>query len=313
MNAIEIKNVTKRFKEKIALDNISFQVKEGEIYGIIGPNGAGKSTLLNIITGIIDGKVDSVKICGHDIYKEEIKAKEAIGYVMQELALLENLNPVDNLEYFGALYGLRGRLLKERIEEVLKITGLEEAKKKKVSKFSGGMKRRLHIGIALMHHPRVLILDEPTVGVDTQSRNHIFQFIKNIVKERGTTILYTSHYMEEVEMLCDRIFIMDEGKEIAEGTKEHIKKAFSKNKKINIEVENIEGSDIVALKEVNGIINIKEEKEKSIITLEINNDFKISSVVLILEGREKSIKNIEYIEDKLEDIFLNLTGKALRD
>ncbi|MEG2935898.1 MAG: ABC transporter ATP-binding protein, partial [Clostridium sp.] len=204
MGIIEVQNVTKRFNDKLVLDNISYDVKEGEIFGFIGPNGAGKSTLINIMTNLLVPDSGTIKICGFDILRDTIKAKECIGYVPQDLALMEDLNAFDNLEFFGALYGLKGKELKERIAEALKVTGLEDTKKQKVKKFSGGMKRRLNIAAAILHHPKVLILDEPTVGVDPQSRNHIFTFVKNICKEWGTTVIYTSHYMEEVEAICSR-------------------------------------------------------------------------------------------------------------
>ena len=215
MAIIEVENITKRFNDKLVLDNVSYIVEKGEVFGFIGPNGAGKSTLINIMTSLLVPDSGTIKICGYDIIKEPIKAKECIGYVPQDLSLMEEMNAYDNLEFFGALYGLKGKELKERIREALKVTGLEDTKRKKVKKFSGGMKRRLNIAVAILHHPKVLILDEPTVGVDPQSRNHIFSFIRSICKEWGTTVLYTSHYMEEIEELCKRVFIIDLGKEIA--------------------------------------------------------------------------------------------------
>ena len=178
MGIINVKNITKRFGDKIVLDKISYEVNEKEIFGFIGPNGAGKSTLINIMTSILVPDRGTIEIDGYDILKEPIKAKKIMGYVPQELALIEHIDAYSNLEYFGAMYGLKGKLLKERINEALKITGLLEKKKEKVNKFSGGMKRRLNIAAAIMHHPKILILDEPTVGVDPQSRNHIFNFIK---------------------------------------------------------------------------------------------------------------------------------------
>lgn len=194
MDIVKVNNITKRFNDKLALDNISFSVKEGEIFGLIGPNGAGKSTLINIITNLMLPNSGSIQINGLDLSKDYIKAKSIIGLVPQELALIEALTPFDNLEYFGAFYGLKGKLLQERINEALEVIGLTEVKKKKVKKLSGGMQRRLNIGIALLNHPKILILDEPTVGVDPQSRNHIFNFIKDISKKQKTTVIYTSHY-----------------------------------------------------------------------------------------------------------------------
>ncbi|MGL4453035.1 MAG: ATP-binding cassette domain-containing protein [Sarcina sp.] len=311
MVALKVVNISKRFKDKLVLDNINFEVKEKEIFGLIGPNGAGKSTLLNIITGILDPSGGEVEVCGHDIDKATIKAKECIGYVMQDLALIETINAYDNLEYFGALYGLSGKLLKERINEALKIAGLEDTKKKKVNKFSGGMKRRLNMAVALMHHPKLLILDEPTVGVDAQSRNHIFDFIKSTANKWGTSILYTSHYMEEVEELCERIFIIDQGKEVASGSKNDIRDTFSKNKVVEIEAFKITNDILLEVENVDGVLKVIENKQKLVCT--INDKFKMIKVLKVLEEKNIDVKNINYMEEKLEDIFLALTGNSLRD
>lgn len=311
MNIIEVKNITKRFNDKLVLDNISYGVKEGEIFGFIGPNGAGKSTLINIMTSLLTPDSGTIKICGYDILKEPIKAKECIGYVPQELALMEELNAYDNLEFFGALYGLKGKVLKERIAEALKVTGLEETKKQKVKKFSGGMKRRLNIAVAILHHPKVLILDEPTVGVDPQSRNHIFSFVKSICKDWGTTVIYTSHYMEEIEELCKRVFIIDLGKEVSYGDREEIKASVFSNNKVIIETQEISGETIMKLKDVEGIDKVSDKD--NVLTLTIDSKFKLASVLSLLEKESVNIKKISYEEAKLEDVFLSLTGKTLRD
>lgn len=311
MSIIEIKNITKRFNDKLILDNVSYEVNEGEIFGFIGPNGAGKSTLINIMTTLLTPDSGSIKICGYDILKEPIKAKACIGYVPQDLALIEELNAYDNLEFFGSLYGLKGKVLKERIKEVLIVTGLEETKKLKVKKFSGGMKRRLNIAVAIMHHPKVLILDEPTVGVDPQSRNHIFSFVKNICKEWGTTVIYTSHYMEEIEELCKRVFIIDLGKEIAYGDREEIKAAVFSNNKVVIEAQDINAKTIIELKAIEGINNVTDKDNK--VSLTIGSNFKLGNVLSLMEKESINIKKISYEEAKLEDVFLSLTGKSLRD
>ncbi|MGN9160420.1 ABC transporter ATP-binding protein [Clostridium sulfidigenes] len=311
MSIIEVKNISKRFNDKLVLDNISYEVKEGEIFGFIGPNGAGKSTLINIMTSLLTPDSGTIEICGYDILREPIKAKECMGYVPQELALMEELNAYDNLEFFGALYGLKGKLLKERIAEALKVTGLEETKKQKVKKFSGGMKRRLNIAVSILHHPKVLILDEPTVGVDPQSRNHIFSFIKNICKEWGTTVIYTSHYMEEIEELCKRVFIIDLGKEVSYGDREEIKASVFSNNKVIIETQEISGETIMKLKDLEGIDKVSDKD--NVLTLTIDSKFKLASVLSLLEKETVNIKKISYEEAKLEDVFLSLTGKTLRD
>lgn len=224
---------------------------------------------------------------------------------------MEELNAYDNLEFFGALYGLKGKLLKERIAEALKVTGLEDTKKQKVKKFSGGMKRRLNIAVSILHHPKVLILDEPTVGVDPQSRNHIFSFIKNICKDWGTTVIYTSHYMEEIEELCKRVFIIDLGKEVSYGEREEIKASVFSNNKVIIETQDISGETIMKLKDLEGIDKVSDKD--NVLTLTIDSKFKLASVLSLLEKETVNIKKISYEEAKLEDVFLSLTGKTLRD
>ncbi|MDU5106032.1 ABC transporter ATP-binding protein [Clostridium sp.] len=311
MSIIEVKNVTKRFNDKLVLDNVSYEVNKGEIFGFIGPNGAGKSTLINIMTSLLVPDSGTIKICGYDILKEPIKAKECIGYVPQDISLMEELTAYDNLEFFGALYGLNGKELKTRIMEALEVTGLVEKKKEKVKKFSGGMKRRLNIAAAIMHHPKVLIMDEPTVGVDPQSRNHIFNFTKNICKEWGTTVIYTSHYMEEVEELCKRVFIIDLGKEIAYGSEEEIKTSVFPNNKVIIEAKDFSAEVIIKIEKLEGVLSLKEKEDSIILTIDSN--FKLHNVLTIIEEYGVNIKKISYEEAKLEDVFLSLTGKTLRD
>ena len=311
MGIIKVENVTKRFNDKLVLDNVSYEVKEGEIFGFIGPNGAGKSTLINIMTSLLVPDSGKIIINGFDIVKEPIKAKEHMGYVPQDLALMENLSAYDNLEFFGSLYGLKGKLLKERINEALGVTGLEDRKKEKVKKFSGGMKRRLNIAAAIMHHPKILIMDEPTVGVDPQSRNHIFTFTKKICKEWGTTVIYTSHYMEEVEELCERVFIMDLGKEVAYGKKDEVKTSVFPNNKVVISTTGVKGETLVKFKEVIGVKKVAECNGEVAFTIDSN--FKLGDALNLLEQDGVNIKKISYEEAKLEDVFLALTGKTLRD
>lgn len=312
MSLIEVKNIAKRFDENIVLDNISFDVDEGDIFGLIGPNGAGKSTLINIMTGLWNSDKGEVIIGGYDIKTEPIKVKEQIGLVPQEIALIDNVSAYDNLEFFGSLYGLKGKLLKERIDDALEIIGLEDKRTEKVKKFSGGMKRRLNIAAAIMHHPRILIMDEPTVGIDPQSRNHIFEFTKTTNRENKTTIIYTSHYMEEVEMLCNNIFIMDLGQEIAYGGKPQIKSLIGSSNKVNLKVENYKAEMILDIKSMNGVIECTEEQ--SLIKLLIDEDiFRLEPLLKIIEKNCGEIKGINFEEPSLEEVFLALTGKSLRD
>lgn len=312
MNIIEVKNISKRFDDNLVLDNISFTVEEGDIFGLIGPNGAGKSTLLNIMTGLLDANSGAINIGGFDIKKQTIKAKEFLGLVPQELALIESISVYDNLEFFGSLYGLKGKILKEQIEYALNITGLTKKKKDKVKKLSGGMKRRLNLAAAIMHSPKILILDEPTVGIDPQSRNHIFEFIKKANKEEKTTILYTSHYMEEVELLCNNIFIIDEGKEVAYGSKKTVKSMISNNNKVNLKIDNINRELTNDIKNLEGVINYQSLDEEISLIVE-ENDFKLQSLLKIIENNNSTIKSINVDEPNLEEVFLTLTGKKLRD
>ncbi|MGO0882689.1 ABC transporter ATP-binding protein [Clostridioides difficile] len=311
MDIVKVNNITKRFNDKLALDNISFSVKEGEIFGLIGPNGAGKSTLISIITNLSLPNSGNIQINGVDLSSDPMSAKSIIGLVPQELAVMETLTPFDNLEYFGAFYGLKGKLLQERINEALEVTGLAEVKKKKVKKLSGGMQRRLNIGIALLNHPKILILDEPTVGVDPQSRNHIFNFIKDISEKQKTTIIYTSHYMEEVEHLCSKIFIMDEGKEVAFGDNNYLKSIVSTNTKLIMEIKNINAQLIFDLKNIKGVISVLENT--SVITLDVDKNFQLTDALYTIDKNNSKVIHISYEEPSLEDVFLNLTGKNLRD
>lgn len=311
MSIVKVSNVTKRFNDKLVLDNISFEIEEGEIFGLIGPNGAGKSTLINIMTTLVEATNGSVEIGGYDIVKQPIEAKSLIGLVPQELALMEEMTAYDNLLFFGSLYGLSYKVLKERINEALMATGLMDRKKEKVKKFSGGMKRRLNIAADLMHHPRILIMDEPTVGVDPQSRNHIFEFTKKICKERNTTVIYTSHYMEEIEELCSKVFIMDLGKEIASGSQEQIKSLSGEQTKVILTVGHLSGEIVLKLRGLEGVSLVTEEGNQ--VTLTINKDFKLTSAIALLESYSSQLQGIRYEEPRLEDVFLWLTGKSLRD
>lgn len=312
MSIVKINNITKRFNDKLALDNISFSVNEGDIFGLIGPNGAGKSTLINIITNLMLANNGSIEINGIDLLSDPIKVKSFIGLVPQELAIIEHVSTYDNLEYFGALYGLKGKLLKERVNEALEISGLADVKKKKVKKLSGGMKRRLNIAIAILNHPKILILDEPTVGVDAQSRNYIFDFIKKISVERNTTVIYTSHYMEEVENLCSKIFIMDEGKEVAFGDIDYLKSLVFTNTKLILNLKNISAQLIFDIRNINGVLSVNEDLDSGL-SLVIDKNFNLSNVLSAIEKNNSSVIKIVYEEPSLEDVFLNLTGKKLRD
>lgn len=309
MDIINIKEIYKEYDKNVAVNGIDLNVKKGEIYGILGPNGAGKSTLIGMICGLV--KKDS----GEIIYEEDTnnikKWKENIGIVPQDFALYWDLTAEENVKFFCSLYGYKGEELKRRVEKVLEFVGLTDVKNKVASSYSGGMKRRLNIACAIAHSPKLIIMDEPTVGIDPQSRNHVLESVKKL-RDDGATIIYTSHYMQEVDELCDRIAIVDKGKIIAEGTSEELKYLVS-NKKIyyltlNKEISGIEEK----LKEVSGISNVTfEEGKYRIETLKSTN--LIYKIVEIVSQMGVEILNISNEEVTLEHVFLALTGKKLRD
>lgn len=311
MKALEIKNVTKRFNDKLVIDNVSLEIDKGEIFGLLGPNGAGKSTLINLIVGLLKIDKGDILVQGLNIAKADIKAKEKIGLVPQEIALFESLTARENLEYWGGLYGLKGSLLKERINEALETAALQEHLKKPVKNYSGGMKRRLNIAAAMMHHPEILIMDEPTVGVDPQSRNHIFEVVRKMNREYNSTIVYTSHYMEEVEALCHRIMILDSGKEVASGTKEELKRMVISDRIIRVKAQGNIGDLMFNIKKLSGVRSVElKVDELKIVT---NEKMTLNELFLEISKNNSAIKNIVVEEPTLEEVFLTLTGKKLRD
>lgn len=236
MKVLEVNNLKKTYGEKIAVKDASFYVLKGEILGFLGPNGAGKSTTINILSTTLKKDSGEIKFKGKDIYKNVKEYKKALGIVPQRLALFDNLTAYENVKYFASFYGLKGEILKARVLEALEMVGLLDKKNDCPKTYSGGMKRRLNIACALTHKPEILILDEPTVGIDPQSRNHILESIKKL-REEGTTVIYTTHYMEEVQTICDRVVIVDLGRVIEDGT---IKEVIEKNCEEENEEKNLE-------------------------------------------------------------------------
>lgn len=222
MCLVKIENLVKKYDKNTAVKGISFEINKGEVFGLLGPNGAGKSTTISMLSGILKPTEGKILIDGRDTSKYPMLAKKAIGLVPQDIALYPTLTAKENLYFWGRMYNLSGKLLKERVFEVLEIAGLEDRKNETIKSYSGGMKRRINIAAALLHHPEILIMDEPTVGIDPQSRNHILESVKKL-NSAGMTIIYTSHYMEEIEYLCTRIGIVDHGKLIAMGIKDELK------------------------------------------------------------------------------------------
>ena len=308
---VELKNIVKRYNSDLAVDNISLKIRNGEIFGLLGPNGAGKSTTIKMIMGLLKQNTGEIFVEDMDIKNDPLKIKKILGLVPQDLAIYENLSARENVEFFGKLYGLRGKDLKEKVDEALEFTGLVQRQKDKPKKFSGGMKRRLNIACAIVHNPMIIIMDEPTVGIDPQSRNHILESVRKLNK-RGATVLYTSHYMEEVESICDRVGIIDHGKLIALGTKEELKSQVANEEKLVIEVMDVRYNPIEEIKKLDGVINVTL-KENTIEVLTKKAQEILQDVLFILSKEDVTVRNISLLEPDLESVFLSLTGRTLRD
>lgn len=311
MTILDIRNISKEFKEIKAVNDLSFSIAEGEIFGLLGPNGAGKSTTISMISTLI--RPDSGDILYKDssiLIKPEFLEKD-LGLVPQDIALYPSLSAYDNLKFWGHVYGIRGKDLANRIQEIAELIGLSDRLKDRVDKYSGGMKRRLNIGVALIHKPKLLIMDEPTVGIDPQSRNHILNTVKMLNKE-GMTIIYTSHYMEEVEELCDRICIMDKGKLLASGNKDELIKLVNGREKIDVTFTSLDEEITQRMKKIPYIGDMTiMDNHVSIISEKAEN--LMGDLIQIIKDTNSKILSIDVKKPTLETVFLHLTGRALRD
>lgn len=312
MNTITFSNITKRYDEQLAVDNFSLTIQPGQIYGLLGPNGAGKSTLINMLCGVTTIDKGDVSIGDLSVKKNAKACKKLIGYVPQEIAVFDDLSVKENLVFFANISGIKRSLHKERIEEALAIAKLEDFQKKKAQDLSGGMKRRLNIACAMMHHPEILIMDEPTVGIDPQSRNHILSLVKTINQERNTTIIYTSHYMEEVEAICDELTIVDEGRITISGSVNTIISTISNKTTMNIGVSPLTPSTLATLENLQGVSALSFRDGVLSLT-HLEGDTSVASIFETLQANKVSIHNINTQKPNLEQVFLHLTGKQLRD
>jgi ABC-2 type transport system ATP-binding protein len=306
---LEVADLCKRYVNTPALAGVSFSVEQGEIFGLLGPNGAGKTTLLSIITGLTAATSGTVRISGQDALAMSKQLRRSIGFVPQELALYGELTARENLAFFGRLYGMETRDLQKRIDEILLAIGLSERADDPIHVFSGGMKRRLNFGVALVHAPAIVLLDEPTTGVDPQSRNHLFEEIRRI-NRAGTTVIYTSHYMEEVQSLCTRIGILDHGKLIACDTLPNLLRQMNGV----IRIHPIESS--AALRQRLGQLadaQLVRENGNSIELESQSVKTTLLRVISILNEMHVELHGLEIEEPSLERVFLHLTGRALRD
>jgi len=308
---LTIKNISKSFGDVKAVKNISLNVEDGEILGLLGPNGAGKSTTISMIATLLKPDEGVITYLGQNISKNDNSLKKDLGYVPQDIALYPTLSGLDNLKFWGKAYGIKKEYLSQRIEEVSNIIGITTRLKDKVETYSGGMKRRINIGCALLHKPKLLILDEPTVGIDPQSRRHILDSVKYL-NELNTTVIYTSHYMEEVEFLCDRICIMDQGEIIAKGSKKELIDLTNIQKQIIIEVDN-KASLISNNLEKLPFVNMSHVKENVITVSVKNNSSNYMDILKVIDDSNSSLISMDIKEVDLEAVFLSLTGKKLRD
>ena len=309
MYILQIENLHKSYEKFEAIKGIDLNIKKGDIYGLLGPNGAGKSTLIKTITGL--EKMTSGKIIFEESETSINKYKKNIGLLPQDIALYLDFTAKENVTFFCSLYGYRGKDLKERVDKALEFVGLLDIKNKKAKEFSGGMKRRLNMACAIAHNPRLIIMDEPTVGIDPQSRNHILESVRKL-NEQGSTIIYTSHYMEEVEELCNNISIMDRGKVIASGSKEYLKSNLVDYNVYTIQLKSNLYNIKNYISKIEGVKNVViEDKE---IQCYYSKDINIlQKLINTISNHGGVIDNIKNEIPTLESVFLTLTGKSLRD
>lgn len=312
-NILESKNLAKSYGDFTAVKGITFDIKEGEIFSLLGPNGAGKTTTISMLSTLYAPTSGDATIGGHSVTKDPMAVKRVIGVVPQDLALYEDLTAKENLVFWGQMYGLDGKSLNSRVDEVLEQIGLTDKAKNRVKTYSGGMKRRVNIGVGLLHKPRLLFMDEPTVGIDPQSRRAILDTVKDLNKQ-GMTVLYTTHYMEEAAELSNRVGIIDHGELIALGTQDELTKQVGETETLTLHIGENEDPDALA-KALNGVEGVQKadvtDHEVSVITADAKDI--LAAVVSKANERGIKIRSIDIREPNLEAVFLHLTGRALRD
>jgi len=312
MALLECRGVGKDFGPLRAVEALDLDIEEGEIFGLLGPNGAGKTTAISMMCGVVTPSRGAVRVAGHDLARAPFAARRSIGLVPQDLALYEELTARQNLRFFGSLYDLRGADLLARIDWALTLAGLMDRSREPIRRFSGGMKRRLNLAAGLLHRPRLVILDEPTVGVDLQSRNHIFSAIRALCSEHGMTVLYTSHYMEEVELLCQRVAIMDRGREVASDTVDGL---VARHGGTSLEIE-VRGDTGRIARELGALGEVSIERETPVgghLRLVEKVQVKPGEVVRAVETAGGEVEALRVSKASLETVFLALTGHSLRD
>jgi ABC-2 type transport system ATP-binding protein len=305
------RGLTKRYGNRTAVDDVSFQIAAGECYGLLGPNGAGKTTTISLACGLLERDGGEVLVEDRPLFTTSVDLKAVIGYVPQEIALYPELSVVDNLRFFGRLYGLAGSRLEDRVRSVIEIVGLVERSKERVGNFSGGMKRRANIAAGLLHEPHLLVLDEPTVGVDPQSRNSILETVVGL-RDAGLAVLYTTHYMEEAERLCNRVGIIDGGRLIAEGTRRDLVAQVRGQDRIRLIAPGDTDGLARACKRIDGVDDVVRREDGLELAVRDGRSL-LTAVVAAAASTGAELSSVEVVEPDLEAVFLALTGKELRD
>jgi ABC-2 type transport system ATP-binding protein len=309
--AILTRDLRKTFGSIPAVDGVSFSVRRGEIFSLLGPNGAGKTTTISVLCGLLRPDSGEAFLLGNSILRQAARARAALGVVPQDVALYMDLSARENLSFWGKMYNLRGKALARRIDEVLGIIGLADRQRERLGSFSGGMKRRVNIGVALLHKPPIVVMDEPTVGIDPQSRRHILEAVKDL-RAQGTTVLYTTHYMEEAEELSDRVAIMDKGKLIAIGTNAELVRLVGGDTRIELGL-NVESERVLeGWRAVEGVRGVSPE-DGHVLVLASDSNAVLPRLFESAAARGARITSVEIREPNLEAVFLHLTGRALRD
>ncbi|HZA78910.1 MAG TPA: ABC transporter ATP-binding protein [Acidimicrobiales bacterium] len=308
---LSCRGLRKSYSERVAVDGVGFDIARGETYGLLGPNGAGKTTTISMVCGLLSRDAGEVTVAGRPMGPEATDAKAAIGLVPQDVALYDNLTAHENLRFFGRLQGLQGSLLDQRVAEVLDIVGLADRGDDRIDTYSGGMKRRANIAAGLLHRPQLLVLDEPTVGVDPQSRNAILESVEALGAE-GLSVLYTTHYMEEAERLCDRVGIIDEGRLVAEGTRRELVSEVGAGDRVDVSGTGDLDALAAACAELPGTVGV-DRRDGGLAVRVTAGPAALAGIVDAAGRVGVTIGGLELVEPDLEDVFLELTGKALRD
>jgi ABC-2 type transport system ATP-binding protein len=310
---LEVKDLVKKYGDFTAVKGISFDIKEGEIFSLLGPNGAGKTTTISMLSTLYTPTSGEATIGGHSITKEPMAVRNLIGVVPQELALYDDLTARENLVFWGQMYGLSGRTLKLRVDEVLEQIGLADKAKNRVKTYSGGMKRRVNIGVGLLHKPSLLFMDEPTVGIDPQSRRAILDSVKAL-NQQGMTVLYTTHYMEEAEELSDRVGIIDHGELIALGTQAELNRQVGENDTLILHMDESQNGESLAasVRKIHGVLKA-DITDHSVAVIAPEAEEIMAPVIIKANELGIKIRSVDIKEPDLEAVFLHLTGRALRD